>query len=631
MHEADGVAHATASTWFIAAMSRIWNAITATKNALGNLLFLVIITFIAVALFMGDRTEVPTRGALVLDPSGVLVEERQLTDPLAEILGTGGGNETRTRDVIEALKLASTDPRITHVVLDLNDLQGGSVAALLEIGDAIDNVRAAGKPVLTWESSYTQAQYLLAAHADEVFLDARGLNPLGPVFLTGLGVYPTFYRSALEKLQVQVHVFRAGLYKSAVEPYLRDTMSEASRQETQVWLGELWAQYLGRVASRRQIDERALEQYSANYATLLETASTPHHVALDAGLIDAVLTPAEWRDHLRLELGGAIGASNSIRMRAYLTASRSPLPVDPAAGANSVAVITMSGVILDGAQPPGAIGSASVRPLLERARKNPGIKALVVRVDSPGGSAAASEEIRAGLAAVQDAGKPVVVSMAGTAASGGYWLASTANRIFAAPATITGSIGTFITFPTFEASLAAVGVNSDGVGTTPLAGALDPFRALNPIVRQTLQASVAHTYARFTGLVTEGRNLDPGAVEALAQGRVFSGASALDAGLVDALGNLSDAIESAAQLAGAEDYTVSHLERELSPRELLLREISRVSLRLGIVASDAAGGEMAASLRQLARNAGELARFASDAAEMRGSLHVRCITCEVRL
>ena len=613
-------------------MIRIWNAITATKNALGNILFLAVLALIVIALTMGDRVEVPERAALVLDPVGVLVEERQLSDPLAEVIGTAGGSETRTRDVIEALQRATGDDRISHVILDLDELQGGSITSLLDIGDAIDGVREAGKPVYVWESSYSQAQYLLAVHANEVLIDARGLNPLGPVFLSGMGVFPMFYRSALEKLRVQVHVFRAGLYKSAVEPYLRDSMSDETREETRQWLSVLWNEYLSRVAARRGVEPDSLIRYSDEYADRLRDVATPNQVAIDAELVDAVLTPAEWRERLTTELGGEPGANNSIRMGPYLAASRHPLPIASGPGRSAIAIVTMKGAVLDGKQPPGAIGSRSVLPLLEEARRNTAIKALVVRVDSPGGSAAASEEIRVGLVSVQDAGKPVVVSMAGTAASGGYWIASTANRIFAAPTTITGSIGTFITVPTFEASLATVGVHSDGIGTMPLAGSLDPLRGLNPIIKQTLEASVAHTYARFTNLVLQGRKLEPDAVEALAQGRVFTGRGALEVGLVDALGGLSDAVESAAQLAGVDDYTVSHLERELSPSEVLLRELSRISLELGFSAVDATSpGErpyQGASMRLMMQEAGALARLAATAGS--ASLFAQCLSCEVR-
>ena len=616
-------------------MSRIWNAVTATKNALGNVLFLLIIGAIAATVFFSDALQVPERGALILNPKGVLVEQRRLVDPLAEVLGTGGASETRLRDVLEALDMAVGDPRITHVVLDLEKLRGGSIAALLEVGNALDEVRASGKPVYAFAPSYTQAQYLLAAHADKVYLDARGLDPLGPVFLSGLGVFPMFYRSALDRFHVRVHVFRAGLYKSAVEPWERDDMSATTRAETETWLGTLWKVYSERIADRRGLERAALGTYSDTYPALLKAVEDPNDVALDAGLVDSVLTPDEWNDHLTQTVGGPLQSGNSISMDDYLSATRAPLPVVAEPGAGRIAVLTLAGMILDGRQPPGTIGSDSVLQLIERARQDESVHALVVRVDTPGGSASAAEDVRVGLESLQNAGKPVVVSMSGTAASGGYWLASTANRIFASEATLTGSIGTFITFPTINESLAALGINRDGVGTTPLAGGLDPLRGLNPMLAEALEASVGHTYLRFTSLVARGRNLDSASVEALAQGRVFTGSTALDVGLIDALGGLDDAVASAAQLAGVSDYHVIHLERELSARDRLLRELSRVSLSLGLATSETArdtAATLGSTFGHLAADAGMLARLAGSAANATGpALYAQCLSCNVRL
>ena len=444
--------------------------------------------------------------------------------------------------------------------------------------------------------------------------------------MTGLGVYPTFYKEALDKLKVTMHVFKVGTYKGAVEPFLRDDMSIESKEANLGWLTVLWDNYAKTITEKRGISRTEFDQYISEYDTLLaEAAGDASLLAVQRNLIDERISPQKWTEHLQ-DIVGKNGASfNQIDFRQYLAATRPAISAtNPAV--DKIAIIKAKGTIYDGYQPEGTIGGDSLSKLIIKAREDNTVKALVLRVDSPGGSASASEKIRYELSQLQEAGKPVVVSMGsyaasggywisatankifaskntvtgsiGTfmvfptfeksfaelgihsdgvmgsyAASGGYWISATANKIFASKNTVTGSIGTFMVFPTFEKSFAELGIHSDGVGTTPLAGAMNPFTALNPIMKNTLELSIRNTYAKFISLVAKGRSMSVREVDAIGQGRVWAGATALELGLVDGIGTLEDAIQSAATLASVTEFQRYHIEKQLTPKELFLKEI----------------------------------------------------------
>lgn len=603
-----------------------WNLVTVVRNATANLLFLLLVGLLLVVIFAEESASVPDGSVLVLDPSGTIVEESQLADPLFQLFNGPGGNvsETLLRDLLGAIDGAAADARISHMILDLRKLRGGSLANLLEIGDALSRFRESGKSVYAHATDYSQSQYLLAAHATEVYLDDGGMNPLGPVFLTGMGVYPLYYEKALAELKVNYHIFRAGVFKSAVEPYLRDSMSPETASETRAWLDVVWGEYLDRIVAQRGLERADLEAYSEDYDTLVEATDDLNQIAVDAGLVDRILTHPEWSDHLEVIAGGALGSHNSIHLKRYLVAIERDkvlaIDADP-----SVAVIVAKGIIYDGHRPPGSIGAETVSEMIKLAGSDPSVRALVLRVDSPGGSASAAEKIRSQLEALQAQGKPVVTSMAGSAASGGYWVAATSDKIYAEPSTITGSIGTFIMLPTFEGTLGWLGVSSGGVGTTPLADAMDPFRPLNPVVERTLQKSVDLTYRRFTSLVARGRSIPHANIAHVAEGRVFAGRTAAELGLVDTLGYLEDAAAEAARLAGIEDYTLRFLKPDLSPMEQLIRELGRVQLLVGDALLARTGqwrGPGVAS--RVAREFRDAARMA----EARG-LFSQCLVCTV--
>jgi len=486
--------------------------------------------------------------------------------------------ETMLRDVLHALTIARDDPQITALVLDLAELEGAGLGHLEEIGIALENFKTSNKPVYAFGPAYTQTQYLVAIHADHIALDQDSFQTMGGVFLTGLGIYPTYFKSALDKLKVDIRVFSVGDYKEAVEPYIRDGMSDYARQANAAWLKVIWDRYSKSVVEQRDITLESFELYTNNYAELLEsTSNDPAKLARDHSLVDAIITKSEWRDLLLRTVERSDGTFRQVELNDYIATKNLPLPAAGHMG-NKIAVITASGTILDGQQPAGFVGGDSLVDLIDQAKKDSEIKGIVVRINSPGGSAAASEQIRLALLRVQQTGKPVVVSMGSYAASGGYWIASTANRIYAMESTITGSIGTFMLFPTFEHTLAEIGVYTDGIGTTTLSGALNPFKDINPILQSTLEQTVDLTYRRFTSLVAQGRNMSVEEVEQIARGRVWAGVTARELGLIDAIGGLDEAIASAANLSGLAQYEVIYLQKERSPQEMIISELINTSV-----------------------------------------------------
>lgn len=556
-------------------MKKVWQFITALKNAIGNLLFIGFIAFVIVALAGRESEGIPASALLVVDPEGVIVEQLRPIDPIEEFLrGEESENaETLGRELVEAIQLAGTDDRIRGIALDLSRLQGTTLNQYDDIGSALDDFKNSGKPVFAYGTHYTQSQYYLASFADTIYIDKDSLPVMGGVFLQGFGAYPLYLKSALDKLQVSVHVLKAGIFKDAGETFLRDDMSDESKESTQELIDFLWDSYLSKITRHRNIDAEAITNYIDNYGTLLDQTETgPAELALELGLIDGLVTGTEWRSEMQGISGESGDTFEQVSYRTYLRSMRPPIP-DQNPVADTIAVIIAKGTILDGEQPAGEVGGDTITKLIRKAKNSENVKAIVLRVDSPGGSAVASETIRNALVAAQASGKPVVASMGGYAASGGYWISSTANKIFASETTITGSIGVFTIFPTFERSLDYLGIHSDGIGTTPLSGAMNNFEEINPVFKRVLQNSVEATYNKFLSLVSEGRGLSIEQADSVAQGRVWSGSRALEHGLIDGIGDVNVAIESAAVLAGLTDYDVVYMEKELSSRELFFRQV----------------------------------------------------------
>ncbi|WP_444944700.1 signal peptide peptidase SppA [Microbulbifer sp. ZKSA006] len=601
----------------------IGGSITWLRRVFTNLVFLVLLVFIGTALFSKDeQLVVPQGAALRVAPSGFLVDELSQPSGLPIFLGGAQGpTEVRVKDLVDAIDRAAQDKRISALVLELDHMIGGSLSKLDEIGAALQRFKAADKPIYAVGDNYTQAQYFLASHADKVYL-----NPMGSVMLTGFGLYRNYYKSALEKLKVNFHVFRVGDYKDFIEPYTRDDMSPASRENNQRWLHELWSEYTEQVTGLRNLPTESIDLFIDELPLKLQQHEGDWaRTALANKLVDQLAS----RNLAVQELRETIGADEndkrnykSIDALTYLRSqklSEVAIKKEP----NQIALITASGSIVDGRAPAGKIGSESLVKLIAQAREKE-VDALVLRIDSGGGSAFASEAIRQELLATREADIPVVVSMGSLAASGGYWIATGGDRIWASPATLTGSIGVFGAFPTFEDSLEALGIYTDGVGTSDLAGSMRLDRALPEAAANILQQGVDNTYTKFLRIVAEARGSTPKEVHKIAQGQVWTGRAAKNLGLVDDLGNLNDAIADAAQLAEIEEYDVIEIQRELTPGEKFLRALSdNVDARIAAsLEENLPLGAWFNSLNPILAPIGELQSFR----DPRG-LYVRCLSC----
>ena len=597
----------------------IWNLISAFKNALGNILLLTVVAAVIFGLISRNVPQVPKSAALVINPTGFIVNQTSAVDPVEQFLAgdQGENSETLARDLIDAIRQAKNDDRIGAIVLEVSKLAGSSLSLYGEIGKELSAFKNSGKPVYAFGDSFSQTQYFLASYADELYINADSHSFLGGVFLQGLGSYPLYLKEALNKLFVSVHVFKAGVYKDAAETLTRQSMSEYSRQATQLLVDNLWQSYLETVSRERGIAADDISEYIENYADILDDSGGDFgKLAVAQGLIDDEISRSDWRAKMQKVVGKSGDTYQHIDFRSYLAATKSPIR-NPES--DKIAVIVASGNILDGDHPPGQVGGDSVARLIREARTEDDIKAIVVRIDSPGGSASASELIRNELALTQAAGKPVVASFSGVAASGGYWIASTANRIFATETTITGSIGVFSIFPTAEQTLNKLGIKSDGVGTTSLSDAFDFTRSLNPMFAKALQISVDHTYDKFIALVSEGRGMTREAVDAIAQGRVWTGAQGLEHGLVDAIGGIDDALASAATLAGLDDYDLVYLEKRLTAQEQILQQLLNSKLMTGSALSSSI-------MSKMYRDIG----FVSDLIEKPG-VYLHCVSCNVTI
>jgi protease IV len=573
------------------ALRAFGRGVTATRVFVTNLLFLVVV-FVLLAMLIsgGAKLTVPDKAALVLAPEGTIVEQTTQSASFEALLG---GNdvaaETRYQDLIDALDTAKTDSRIAVILLDLEHMTGVSPAHLSGLGDALAQAKAAGKEIVAVGDYYTQGQYYLASYADSIYM-----HPMGQVLLTGFGSYQNYYKDLLDRLKVKVHVYRVGAYKAAVEPYTRTDMSAEAREANRAMIDELWQDYIAKVSTNRKMTLDQINDYVNKYEDVLKAADGDMaRAALEHGLVDALISRDEMRERLIAKVGESEGTFRQIASSDYVRATRSV----PAPATNEVGVVVAAGMILPGEQPRGSIGADSLTELIRSARLDKNVKAVVLRVDSPGGAAISSEVIRQEIEQLQVSGKPVVVSMAGVAASGGYWISATADEIWAAPTTVTGSIGIFGMVPTFEDSLAAIGVARDGVGSAPLAGALDPFGGISDPMGRILQANVEAGYKRFLDLVSRGRDMLPEDVDKIGQGRVWTGRKAHELGLVDGLGQLPDAIAAAAKRAGLTDYQVRFIEKPLSAREQLLQQIAG-SMGFG---SSSRLGQLAHALGNLAQ------------------------------
>jgi protease-4 len=556
----------------------LWRSLDALRKVL-HLLVLLVVFGVVIAVLSPRIPTVPQSAALVIAPQGALVEQLS-GDPLqravAEAYGQGNA-ETLVRDLVEAIEAAKQDEHIKVLVLDLANMSGGGIAKLEEVATAIRDFRSSGKPVIALGEGYDQSQYYLAANASEIYLDPQGM-----LLIEGYGYFRTFLKGVIDKLGVDVNIFKAGKFKSYTDQYSRDSMSDQEREESRAWLDALWTQYQQGVTKARGLDAGVISAYVNELGPAArERQGDLAAVALDRGLITEIKSRHEVEERLKSLVGedDSDHGYHRIAHWDYLSAVHAAHALE--IEGDHIGVVVASGEILDGDQPPGTIGSDSAVRLLRQARYDDSVKAVVLRIDSPGGSMLASEVIRREIDAIRAAGKPVVASMSSTAASGGYYIAMDADEIWASPATLTGSIGVFAVVPTFERTLGKIGVSIDGIGTTPLAGSLDLQRTLKEEPKAILQLSIDHAYSTFVGHVAEARQKPFEAIDAIAQGRVWAGSDAVQNGLVDKLGSYRDALDAAAARAGlGKDYKVEYMEPSLGWRQALARQTHAAAARV---------------------------------------------------
>ncbi|WP_295948341.1 signal peptide peptidase SppA [uncultured Xanthomonas sp.] len=609
----------------------LWDVMNFTRRLIFNLVFfgflLLILLAMVFAMARGDGGKaLRDRTTLLIAPEGKLVEQFS-ADPvsraLAKAMNDKGAQEIQLRDLVRAIEAAKTDPKIERVALRLDKLQPSGFASMREVEKALQDLRSSGKQIVAYSDNLNQWQYLLAAQANEVYLD-----PMGSMTLEGLGRYRQYFREGLQdKLGVDVHLFKVGEYKSAAEPYVLDAASAASKEADLFWMNDVWQRYVADIAKARKL---APEQINAGIDTMPEGVAAAGgdlaKFALQQKLVDGLKT-REDVEQLLAKRGVADDDADTgyrnVDLDGYLQQlelRRSPVDSRP-----QVAVVVAAGEISGGEQPAGRIGGESTAALLRQARDDDAVKAVVLRVDSPGGEVFASEQIRREVVALKAAGKPVVVSMGDLAASGGYWISMNADRIYADPSTITGSIGIFGMIPNITRTLDKIGVHTDGVGTTRFAGAFDMTRPMDPAVGQLIQSVINKGYADFTGKVAQARGKSVEAIDQVARGRVWSGAQAKERGLVDAFGGFKDAVADAAaraKLGGPDKYRVRYVEKPATPFAQFVSGFAGSRLGVWMLSDSALGHAL------LARSLPELdtqLRFVKDAADTRPGAPVKAL------
>lgn len=566
---------ASGNSWTKSLFVGLWTALNFSRKLFFNLIFIFL--FIAIlSVFMKDNNKivVPFDSALILELKGDLVIEKRAVDPLTQFMEEAFGQESENpevllKDVLLTIENAKQDRRIKALVLDLHELNSAGLDKLEQVAVALEDFKTSEKPIFAVGDYFSQNQYYLASRADHLYL-----NPMGYMLFEGYGRFGTYFKSAIEKLKAKTHVFKVGTYKSAVEPYIRDDMSEEAKEANLAWLSAMWTQYKASVATARGLDVSNFDEELDAFLEKFEKVDGDFAAyALQYGWVDALKT----REQAFQEIVAVVGTNdsgmglNSINYKNYLKIIDPVLP-NITSDLDKVAIVVAKGTILNGTQKPGQIGGDSTAKLLRRARLDDSVKSVVLYVDSPGGSAFASEIIRQEVENLQAMGKPVVAVMSTYAASGGYWISAGADRIIAAPSTITGSIGIFGMFLTFENTLDYLGINTDGVGTTEFAG-MGITKTLDPKIAAIMQRGIEHGYDQFISLVSDKRNMSKEQVDQIAQGRVWIGDTALELGLVDELGYLEDGVKAAAELANLATYDTQYIQKSLSQSELFWREL----------------------------------------------------------
>ena len=556
--------------------SRIGTVITKTRNFVLNTLFLIILIAIIGSFFTSTGSApIPEKGALVIDPRGILVEERTFSNPLDNLWNLNYDIlEAELGEITRAIELAENDSQIEMIILDLEGLGNISLAQGDRIVDALLQFKNSEKKIVSYANSYLQSHYYVSSVADELYL-----NPMGSLVIDGFGGSNLYFKDFLDRYGFEAHVYRVGDYKEAVEPFIRNDMSEESKEVNMRMLDKLWAGFSEKIEKHRKLESGSINRYGVGFAEeLKKTKGDFARAAIENNLVDELLT---W-DQARVRFGDRVGfqedeSINSIDYQSYLL-SQGP---DISFSSDKVAVINIQGPIFLGSEGMGATSADTAIQLIREARRSEEVVAIVVRVDSPGGSAFASEMIRLELELAQIDGIPVVASFASVAASGGYWLSATSDYILAEPNTVTGSIGVFSVLFTAEKAASNIGIQTDGVATTPFSQ-VDPFTKPNPQLSEALQLSVEHGYNQFVELVARGRGLGRDLVEPIAQGKVWLGTEAVENGLANDLGSLPEALNKAAELAQSENWSPLFMKKPVDPRDAFLAELLKTA-RVGSI------------------------------------------------
>lgn len=594
-------------------VGKVWRLLVGIKDGLVLILMLLFFGGLYAALSASPRVPTGTRGALLLNLAGTIVEQPATAEPFDLVSGSSMAREYRLRDLVHGIEAAATDDRVKAVALDLDIFTGGGQVTLSDVGQALDKVRKAGKPVIAYASGYTDDSYQLASHASEIWLD-----PMGSVLIRGPGGSNIYYKGLMDKVGITANVYKVGTYKAATEPFTRGDMSPEARVALQAVAGSLWQNWLDEVHRARP--KAQVAPYVAGFGRLVAKANGDMaKTALDAGLVDKLGDRTQFGARIASIVGtddeDLQGSFKTIKYDAWTHAN-------PAAKSGNIGVLTIAGEIVDGEAGAGTAGGETIRKLLHKGLSERDLKALVVRVDSPGGSVLASEQIRRAILDAKAKGLPVVVSMGSVAASGGYWVSTAADQIFAEPGTITGSIGVFGIIPSFQGTLQKIGLGADGVKTTPYSGEPDLLRGPSPEAGQLIQASVENIYRRFLGLVSTARKMPTERVDSIAQGRIWDGGTARQLGLVDRFGSIDEAIAEAAKRAGLkpEDAEAVYLDKEPGFWEAMLASFASEEEDQG---SRDAFSRVAVEPRLL------LARAFFDAEHMLSgpALQVRCLEC----
>lgn len=553
----------------------MWKVLRTGTMLTTNLIFLFSLVFLLSLIFFHPQVHVPDDCALILAPEGTIVEQRSTIDAFTPMLNKLTGNsihdETPLQDILDVINTAAEDTRIKILVILPSKLKSAGLNQLRDIGEAIEQFKKKGKIVIASGDTFSQSQYYLASYADEIYL-----NPMGRIDLHGFGVFRLYYRTLLDKLSINFHVFRVGTFKSAIEPLLRDNMSTAAKEANQQWLVHLWSIYCQDISKQRGLPPEVINNFINQLDFFLRKAKGDAAVmALNTGLIDGLKTQRQLEDYLSSVVGRDSDSSGFKHIGFYdYLETVTPSFTMKNTESPRVGIIVAQGTIVNGKGAVGQIGASGLVKQIQLARLDKRVKAIVLRIDSGGGSAFASEQIRQELALSRNAGKPVVISMGSVAASGAYWLSADADAILASAVTLTGSIGIFGAIPTIEKSLSRIGISNDGTGTTVLADGVSPTRGLSPVLSRALQLGVEQGYRKFIDIVATGRKLSVSKVETIAEGRVWDGTKAMELGLVDEIGSLAEAVSRAANLAGIAQPNGQYID---TPSTTILENLQKIS------------------------------------------------------